>query len=471
MSSNVGVFYLDGSAQPNPGYYGSGVFGYVYNIEDKLVKKNVPKKHIITVDDIFEEEVYNKNKDSFTIVNPRKYVNAYFSHNGVGTNNAAELLAFVHCVTNIVDNITELDLSHVHFKLDSSYVIGVIEKILSDTKRGWDTSDRPNLDILYSIEKAVYELEKNGITFVLEKVVGHSTNLGNNIADRLAYLARHNASLGNTNSSIFKISDGDKYWSAIPDKHPFLDYTNIYFTPEFRQNNNNAYLIMHYKKDDELGKRSYKATYGLVVLANPDEYLNMFINRYITELSTLSILVNIDVSEIYTPYVYNTTNLGVDNTVFYNRKKGELLVAGEIVAGYDIRPPGLANQAIDRLVMYSSILEDYKTNNTNRYTFMDVTDSFFANDGKKTTIKLDSNVKVVNLDIKHNDREYKLPLDLAYDMITRNQLKRLEKQSPKVTLAVYATTPRWHEHYVIIELDNGDMSIWANYYTNGVLFK
>ena len=68
-------------------------------------------------------------------------------------------------------------------------------------------------------------------------------------------------------------------------------------------------------------------------------------------------------------------------------------------------------------------------------------------------------------EIVYEKDDMKIILDLRYDTITRNQFKQLESSNPNVYIGVYKTRGTMLNYYNIIELENGDIGIYQNYYS------
>ena len=83
------VIYTDGSARPNPGFYGSGLHGYVYALldaNDKPTKINA----LIATDKGY---IYQKDLDKTDArpVQVTRYLDSFSASLEQGTNNIAEI--------------------------------------------------------------------------------------------------------------------------------------------------------------------------------------------------------------------------------------------------------------------------------------------------------------------------------------------------------------------------------------------
>lgn len=133
--------YVDGSAHPNPG---PGGFGVVVLDENKNL-------------------LYTYNKQ----------------YEGPVTNNEMELKAILYAMVHF----GQKDATVIS---DSAYAVNTFSSwMYSWASKGWIKSDKKtpeNLEII----KAYYELELQGYKIKLEKTKGHSDDVWNNLADRLA---------------------------------------------------------------------------------------------------------------------------------------------------------------------------------------------------------------------------------------------------------------------------------------------
>jgi ribonuclease HI len=222
------VLYVDGGCLPNPGSWGSGIHGYVYNIEEHDAIKakkysDKPNGRIMTTDG------YKLAFDTkFEDVIPEYYINGYVSSDLEGTNNIAELTAIVESIKYILSNIDTIPIREVLFKTDSEYCIAVCNNIIKNDNKAVDNT-RPNYAYWVKIAELLTQLKDNNITFNITYVKGHSDSLGNHLADRLATMGRVESAAGN-NCVDIQITPAKGYWKYTnPVRHPFLQYRQLYF--------------------------------------------------------------------------------------------------------------------------------------------------------------------------------------------------------------------------------------------------
>ena len=140
------IFYTDGSAHPNPGPGGYGIIG----IENDVV----------------------------SFVRSKQY-------KGPVTNNEMELKAILYVMLNYGVKYDEWGQPPIVYS-DSVYCVNTFNKWMFNWARnGWVKSDKKvpeNLDLI----KAYYNHYQDGYRIDLRKVTGHSGNIGNELADKLA---------------------------------------------------------------------------------------------------------------------------------------------------------------------------------------------------------------------------------------------------------------------------------------------
>lgn len=481
---NIAVIYGDGSAGPsNPGFYGSGVHGYIYNTAN-LDKKNGdrPNKYIISDTGYLEMEQLLRYPNYKTVI-PDYYINGIFSYKKFSTNNVAELNAFIEVCHHIL-KLEEVKINKIIFKTDSMYLINVVNGtngIIKDVARNWERDpNKPNLDYWHKIDKLLNLLAAANVVYEIVKVQGHSTSLGNHLADRMAFLARNESSRLNDNHE-FKLSSSKNYWNAKLERHPFLSFKQLFFTNNFREANaENSFAIMNYKTDVEPGKKTHEACFGLVILKDKQDYIDNAITAYQKYLRMFSVISTVNLNDLYSQYVVNYTSLFGDKIYNFNKKKGTLDALDEITVVNEIRPAGLATLALEKITWLYSILNFYKNiteyNNNgyiNPFMFIDVTDTFYGLDEKNKPVTLIKNgVNQISLTLPIDGIDIKFPLELGKDTLERNTLKRLEKQQPKVTLVYRKSTETYLEYFIIIELvETGDLSIWCNFYNNRIFLS
>lgn len=456
------VIYGDGSAMNvGDGSYGAAITGYIYNNED-IGKKNsdVPTKYTITDIGYIENELLLKYK--YNVVIPSWYVDGIYGYTNRGTNNQAELLAFVEGITSLID--TELNINKIIFKSDSAYALLCIENIYNN--EDWRNNLKENIDILTKIDTIIKMLKSNNIVLDTIKVKGHATALGNNIADRLANLARI------TKKKDFKMVEANKRWSK-PDILPnMLKFKQLFFINNTNMVKDNIYSIMDYKTGVEPGKKTHEATFGIVVTDEPVELVHKVTDIYNNYYRSLSVLSAVDLNNLYdnlNVYYYNLFGLDIFNV----NPKNNILTGFEnepIVKS--IYPPGLAIQAYERIKDMHEVLNRAINNEKNKdEEFIDITRDIYDVDSKpkQYICNIGNGVNDLDVKVKAYDTELNIPLSLGKDTLSRNQFKALEKDKPVVLL--HLTKIDRIVEYQTIVLTDKCKGIYSNIYSCKIFMK
>ena len=449
------VIYGDGSAINTEGSYGAGATGYIFD-NNSIGEKtgDVPSKYTITDIGYLENELLLKYR--YNTVVPYMYIDGVFGYNDKGTNNKAELLAFIESVTGVLNS--ELNITKIVFKSDSSYTLLVIEKIYLGND--WKKDLKENMDLLLKIEDICNMLKKNNILLETIKVKGHGTSLGNNIADRLANLARI------TKRNEFKLVADNKRWSKKDLLPQLLRFKQLFFINNSSMVKDNIYSIMDYKTGVEPGKKTHEATFGIVLTKEPVDLVHEVTNVYNSYYRSLSILSAVDLTNLYSInniYYYNL----FDKDIYNVNPKNNILVGLEndpIVKS--IYPPGLAIQAYERMKgMYDVLTRAINNEKNKNEEFIDITRDIYDVDSKPKQYICTIGNGVNDLDVKVNafDIELTVPLSLGKDALSRNQFKAIEKEKP--TILLHLNKIDKVVEYQIIVLTEEYKGIYSNIYS------
>lgn len=111
------------------------------------------------------------------------------------TNNEMELYAIYASMRDFLERCESADKMEIY--TDSGYCIGVFTQWAKNwEKRGWKKSDGKtieNLEIIRAIWALMGDIDDKGCELLFVKVKGHSKNVLNNKADRLAVKAKYSA--------------------------------------------------------------------------------------------------------------------------------------------------------------------------------------------------------------------------------------------------------------------------------------
>lgn len=464
------IIYGDGSAGPmNPGPHASGIHGYVYPKSTEGTKNNnTPNHYLIT--NIGYVETTEIAKEPHLQVTPIEYIDGYVIYQGEGSNNVAEGYAVIDSITYVLDNLSNYNIESILIKTDSTYIIYALEAVKNHPDRDWLNMDVKNASMYADMSDIFKRLKEKDIKLNVKKVLGHSTAIGNHLADRLALLGRVLAGKDNSKKVVnIQLTENKKYWSATDKKHPLLNYRELYFMNTINGGSKGTYTIIDYKKGVDTGKKTNDALYGLVMLEEPIPSIETVMDTYNKNMGTLSLISAIDLDVLYNRTTEHYFKLfGSDIYIFNNKNRSRLIVLEENPVCTDIYPPGLAKIALDKTLHLSNIIDNYR-NKVDSYTYTDITDLIYSQDskGKYKTLLPNS---TWSLPIKYKSKagkEYKILLELGTDMISRNQLKRLEADKPIVTFVGLEKNDKQLDYFVIIEnTENKDISIWCNFFSS-----
>jgi len=469
------VAYTDGSCGPsNPGFWGSGVHGYVYPLSS-LGKKtaNRPTNYAVTnIGYVFKDEL---EREPYQDVTPTHYINACYSFEGTGTNNTGELQAVTLTLMELL-KITDLDIKKITIKLDSEYAIAVYNAVKNYDAVAWRDRIKKNLDYVELMRTVVREVKVRDIELDLVKVKGHSISLGNNNADRMAVMARM-YSYKNITEVDFKISPAKKYYApGTEDRHPFLRFSNLYFMGITTLKDERAiYSVMEYKKDIEPGRASHEAIFGLVSLKTKQPLIEDVISWYTQKLRPTALISTIDLDVLYSRNVRTLHELFKEKMYNFDNYFTALKFRDEETVVKAIRPPGLANSAVERTVLLYDIVDEYSKLNKEKplREYIDITDKIFTvNEKGKNVINITNKESFMLMDVDLDGNIIKFPVFLGKDCITRDHFKQIEDLEPKVMLVIKKVGDNLLNYYILIDCrTTGDISIWCNFYNNNVLLQ
>lgn len=473
------VIYTDGSADNMTKIYGYGAHGYLY---DKTVESdktnNKPAVYLVT--DIGYLEPNESKIKPHKIVNPLYYVDMYGTANDNGTNNIAEVLAIIE-VTKV---LKDKGIKDILIYTDSTYAMHVINNTRTMSVEDITKTVDVNQILWYTAKSLHEELNEKEVILTIDKIKAHTGHLGNELSDDLALLGRVETTRNKTKDIIYKETEAKIYWKSKYERHPFLNTKQIFFDPieQIKDTPSMDYYILNYKLEHEIGKRLHTALYGYVILKNKDPYIELAKHSFIDNLNGHSIPSTVRMDNLFRNEnlrlldMYGTKPLVMQS----NRGKRQLTMLENDVIVNAINPPALAYKAFDDMSILKMIKDDYfifKNNPEHKSfrSFIDITDLFYTKDVKDKTIirpEIINDTVISEYNYSNNNKTAKIIIKLGADIITRNQLKKIEKMEPKVYLVVINNNDIKIEYFTIIDLGlTDDISVWANFYCNVVLMK
>lgn len=494
------VLYTDGSCLPKHatdsiGITGSGCHGYIYDSSTiGCSDNNRPQKWYITTNG-YQHEALVKDKSSCCI--PYCYIDAVYFQNNT-TTPVSELNAVYLPLKDLADEYLEMDdnfiLKDITLFIDSSYVVLTLEKLLT---KQIDLSD-PSLknNVLINELNNILELflAKKVIIYV-NKIKGHSGNVGNDTADKLALCGRtllyRNIYNQADNGYQFILSEAKKYWSKEDNRHPMLKYKQLFFYNNENIHDNFFFSILDYKSDSDPGRKTNDACFGLVKLNDDDNYILDSIKQYQNHLWSIgktSIISTINLDNLFNRFTTHFYKLFNTNSMLFNTKQNSLTNLDFSPLIYTVDPSGIANRALDKMSKLRYLLDIYKENQEVKHVAMiDITEHIYEQKEKvvkKATKKTPEVTEIIyetkipngenylEIKIKHSlldNKETIIPFDLGKDTLSRNQFKQLEYAKPKITLVLERQQLIVY-YYTIVESEDA-LGIFCNFYSGRIVLK
>lgn len=464
------IIYTDGSANPNPGIIGSCSVGYIFKKDNYIDYSNdfLVDDHLFSDKGYISLSDYNKDKDNIKLVYPEYLfeVRNSFFHNL--TNNYAEVYAFYSIIDYLVKN--QYYFSSILVYSDSTYVVStVMERLQEWKKNGWKKVDGKPVaeqDLWMKVSEALDVLESNGVIINLEWVKGHSGNLGNELANFGANVARID-SQRNYYDNFVSYVKGEDYFNRKIDIHPLLCFNNIIVNLSKEQK---YYCLYHTDLPDNLvGKLSRISSYAVLMLKEPIDVIDNILN-VLNRMKSYDSINFIKVDKIKNSKYYPRLKYFPSTSLITKKLSNTLVLYGGEVISPEINPPGLLINALetyDKLIDILTVNKDYdqKVDDT-----IDITDYFYSielDKKNKEKVAFNKNLGVGNNKIELTialpkiSKSVVIPILLGIDMPERNILKKLESYSPKISLLIRHTSNQSFEYFFLIET-NDSISIWHN---------
>jgi len=490
------VAYPDGGCRGNERSAGSGAHCFIWEDEDepvsikdgKNLRKGLPTSHGY----IDDNNLGFLEQSDALVVTPVTFIDY---HHGLpfSTNNIAELEGAIFSLTKAL----ELKVKSFVMIPDSEYVINGATKWLPGwIKNNWVSgSGAPvkNQELWIQVADLIKQLRDNGTTITIFWVNGHSGNLGNDEADRLATKGVILASKG-LEEKMVEEKPARGYWNY---KAP---YNRMFFQPHWyfaTQTNRSArtpdgrsiyYAGHHSKEDDFFMKRSSDAYVSVLFLKDPEPVLD-------------TIAAYQEAAEVGN---YGAVYIGYLNNIFNSRTYSEMsdtkdlyLTASEPKKNISyidsmltraMRPALMSWCADTAFSSLQGILNEVEVGLANgneapvvhedgRYEvcITDLTDAIFEVDSskKKEVYKLKPDIsqitKSINVELDHNVtgklEKTKVILTLGLDMPNRNSLSAIAGPDARF----YGVTWRESSHgfrYATVVRAAGDTCITAAMYAN-----
>ena len=457
--------------------YTLGLHGYLMcNEVQKARGSDKPTRFLLTDRGYIDNTIKDKYKD-LKIDLPTLYFNR------TTTIESSSLLSLItNTINTIKDTIVNKipkDIEEKYKELEVIYEPYILENlyIYTNSEMLLNTLHEENLeslkDLLNTDEAGVLSYKKcredlHNISLVhIENILNYENNIGLEISNGLSlYGSRSNIQ----DKVEIYYRDRIRFWDIKENVHPLLRFKRLFFNN--MSDTNNYVSVMEYPKGVEIGARISNACFGVVYCKEQLELLQEAINVYKQQTYPLSVLCCINLPTLLDPCnIRNSWSMGSDR---YNINKHGILQTlngEELIA--PIVPAGLANKVFNYMDSLYNILDTYRENKKSKLlTFIDVTDRFFKEDEKGNIYCLIPNGQNdIVIEVQYEDKQLMIPIEFSSNFISRNNLKNLEKEHPKITIVLEkAKDSKIVYYYLIAECDKG-IGIYYNFYSSNYMLK
>ncbi len=429
--------------------------GYEYNKETPEKKSgNVPTKHLIT--DVGYIRIEEINKIPHNFITPTNFFISFHQ----------DLNSFKAIFNNLKALLDSNINQHLHLIILDIKTYDFLELL----KEG------ESVDGLKYIETGIKILEAEKISEIIKTMDVRLTfefisliegHIGKDFSKEIVTL------VGEEEREEF-IFDVAKYWKPVKVAHPLITAKQIFYDPlDVVHNNMYKYITINYKEEIEVGRSLNTPMFASIHLPQPIETIELFRTALLevmgdnSSISTIRLEVMNQVIPLMLIRDFGKRALIKNKMDLLRFKIPKITVGVSYEIASMINPPGLARKAIDNIVDIDHILLEYRDGTLgDRFETIDITTMFY--DIEKNIIKPDIPMSSVMLKYKHKD--YTIPLFLTNDLPSRNHLKRVEKQEPKLTLVLHHDENSL-EYYIVIELKDGSNAIYTAFYSNRIMKK
>lgn len=497
------VFYTDGGARnpftknPNPGFGGYGIHGYLYKNEKP--KKGIGVSGIVATPEGYKPKVDTEqgvvpeelldgevkaaeyNKPLHTVVTPVQYLDGFGALGPMVSNNFAELMGAVRAM----QEAAQYNVKQVHLLSDSEYVIkGMNDNVVKWQRANWlqpDGEPRKNADTWKELLAARNVLVERGVNVRFSWIESHEGYLGNEEADALA-TSGVLRSIANKQEESVERSPADGYWSYEASRNPLMFHRRVYFNTTLDTLVPGEYYMGdHGKDDDAAGTRVSDGCYAVVRVVEPDEVIEAVRRRQALVCGGNDHIAFIRLDNLFRP---DTHRQLVAHDLFAMEKKDthkdDLYCLDREPLTKVLNPARMSSRVIEELSSLDEKLVWFKEGDP-RLTHTDITSILYETvvktqkNGETTTHKILKEMYNVGYAALRLDANYKatdgsiqaLPvtLNLGIDMLDRNALKRLESHAPVVTLISWKESDYIFRYAVVVETTAG-VGIYAGVYSN-----
>jgi len=484
------VIYTDGSARPNPGFTGWGAHGYFYKPEETSKKVVVAKHHLVTQYGYIHQNEEGQNPRALS-VEPMMYLDAFGSGDSNSTNNAAEVDAFYFVIQYLLENAA---VKEIQIFTDSDY----LRKGITEWRKIWETSrftkqdgtEVRNKERWIRVFAQIDELKEQGINLQVDWIKGHADKLGNELADRQALLGML-YSAHQEERLQFDLNPAKGYWKSEVVRHPFLDFSRLYFNSHKPYNTPGHYYFANPGKNELLiGKRIPDTSYCVVTFNQKgDPVIEAIREKQFQVSNDINMIMMMRLDRVFSPEVYPVLEKHPDKVLSSSgRNNTGLNFIDQKPITVELNPAGLSIRAVEALVFLENFLERYKfrrdhpelTSEQDTLTILDITSYFFEPQTDEKKLKkgqllklketINSQLEKIEIPVQvlkpdHEPIWKNIPLLLGLDVLRRNGLKKIEDQSPKISLLTWYESITSVRYACVIET-NEACGIWSNFYAD-----
>lgn len=481
------VLWSDGSAKPrNPGFVGWGVHGYVYS--DQETKKGAGHPKVAPT-----PTGYVPKSDKPTPLDVVSYYDCAEWSCEERTNNTAEVAGGA-CALNYASTID--NLKHVIVYSDSKYFVkGANDELIRWSNNGWlkrDGAPVANIPEWQSVLSAVQNLQAKGTKINVEWVKGHADNFGNIQADGLASIAGTMSLKGDKPGKIEVVTPAKGYWKGAEPRHPLFCVPGMFFTTDEEFNKAGEYYLSSQVKSDEfIGNADIQASYGYLVLKEPDERIEMVRRKALELTRSFTTMMMMRLDRVYDKAViasmdrfgagvFQCVETTTRNVHFVNEdamtqpNKKDSGASKRLPIVEELYPPMLAMRLITNCSTLKGIALKFDGENTPVFedgVVTDITPLLFNKVGKddKARTELKKTIQSTTTSIKHKvsifGKEVELQQVFGLHIPTRNALKRIESLDPRVYIVSLRCSNEALRYYCVIRT-NDSLSAWCSAVAN-----
>lgn len=480
-----GAFYVDGSCRPsNPGYIGWGLHGYFYQSK---AERPVEVERFFTTSHGYVRDIeeFQKTEPSVTMVTPTHYVDGFGSFSEIASNNVAEIQGLFHLLqhldTAIQRGIT-LDVTRIY--TDSEYLRNsMVDWCARWKKNGWKRQDGTpvtNQALLERTHDLYLRLQGLG-RLELHWIRSHNQHFGNERADMLAGIGMNHSRSSKLLTSI-TVSEARGFWKHKIERHPFMYHRRLYFNSVLENHRPGVYYLADSGEDEgNEAKPSSETGLSVVFLQTPETIVENTMQHQFHCSAGVNAIILMRLDELYGKHIYPWIMQYGTETMVSSKNTHSLSLVNRVPVTEEMNPVRLSIRMLEHMATLEEVLYHFHRDPQNAVLAgvpirsLDITDQFYEKtEGPKNTCKyvllprFEVGFRRMDVMVPYGDgKVLKVPYNLGYDCVSRNQLKHLEPLKPTLHL-LYWKDGTMLRHATVIRC-GGDYGIWSNIFANQIL--